>query len=200
MGGYISAQIAQNCVVFQGDPLSPLLFILYVAELADILREVLVLIIYAGDLAIVSPNIECIQRALIKIKIFCDQHKLSVKMSKTKAMKIGAGGSATRRIPLTHEGVTIEYVNHFSFLGVEKTTGDTGSRHIKMLYKKGINSINLLNATLEISKFSFSSAERLIRAIIIPSCTYGLSVFEADSDDPKQAQHMHKVIAYFWKR
>ncbi len=71
-------------------------------------------ICYADDFAIVSPNIEKTQRALIMIKMFCDLHNLSVDVSKTKALKFNAGATSARKMLSTYEVVTIENVNHFS--------------------------------------------------------------------------------------
>ena len=49
------------------------------------------------------------------------------------------------------------------------------SEHLEMLKRKGISACARIANQMPLNKMSLLSLERLFRAVVIPSCTYGLS-------------------------
>ena len=113
--------------VKQGCPMSPTLFGLYVdglekhlLETADIdartLRGVLVpLLLYADDLILLSTSAAGLPKQLDALASFCDQHQLTVSLSKTKAVVFKPRCSAVADFVLN--GAVVERAGSYKSLG-----------------------------------------------------------------------------------
>ena len=74
-GSYLSEKITQKVGVSQGDKLSPLLFILFVADLPEVINNCgCRCIFYADDLVLTSDKVFDVQLALYRIGIYCNDH------------------------------------------------------------------------------------------------------------------------------
>ena len=92
---YVTEPLNQSKGVPQDDKLYPLIFFLFIADLADYLKgneEDLIIIVYADDLVIVSKTLSTLQMVLERLQKYCTTNKLEVIVSKTKAMKFRRGG------------------------------------------------------------------------------------------------------------
>ena len=113
---YVTEPINQSIGVPQGDKLSPLIFSLFIADLADHLKgneEDLIIIFYADDLVIVSKTLSTLQMAMERLQKYCTTNKLEVNVNKTKAMKFRRGGRLSAKGILFYNRIGIEFVNMF---------------------------------------------------------------------------------------
>ena len=81
---YVTEPINQSKGVPQGDKLSPLVFSLFIADLADYLKgieEDLIIIFYADDLVIVSKTLSTLQIAMERLQKYCAINKVEVNVS-----------------------------------------------------------------------------------------------------------------------
>ena len=195
IGDYISDSITQNIGVAQGDPLSPLLFVLYIADLSTMLKNCNTKsIFYADDLVITATNQSDLQLALDRLGNYCKVNKLEVNVQKTKLMNFTRKRSLSK-YKTTYMGIELEYVKEFKYLGVVLTPTLNPKAHLNHLHRKGILSTNILCSKTHLQKLSFQAAQTLLDAVIIPSATYGLYALNTDGSSILQ-----KVIAYYWKR
>ena len=110
---YVTEPIHQSYGVPQSDKLSPLIFSLFIADLADYLKgneEDLIIIFYADDLVIVSKAPTTLQMEMERLQKYCTTNKLEVNVSKTKAMKFRRGGRLSANDILIYKGIGIEFV------------------------------------------------------------------------------------------
>ena len=120
----------------QGSILGPLLFILFVNDLPDNVKCKTVM--YADDtsLLISSSDPSCLQSSLDHnmglIASWFESNKLTLNLSKTKFMLFGSPHNLNKfcNIDLSYNGVMIEKVDHFKYLGIVFDNNMTWSHHI----------------------------------------------------------------------
>ena len=115
--------------VLQGEALSPFLFSLYLNDFESFLMKKggksidigminLFLILYADDTVIISDSAEGLQRQLNALYSYCADWKLTVNVSKTKIMVFRNRGKLNEREQWFYNGIRIEVVNTFNYLGL----------------------------------------------------------------------------------
>ena len=123
----------------QGSILGPLLFIIFVNDLPDNVNCKTVM--YADDtsLLVSSPDPISLQNSLndnmCNIAKWFKANKLTLNLTKTKFMLFGSTNNLNKfcNISLLFDGVSIEKVDHFKYLGVIFDSNLTWSHHIEFI-------------------------------------------------------------------
>ena len=132
-------------------------------------------IVYADDLAIFCHNLESRQTCLVNLLVYCIGNLLTVNVSKTKIVKFGRGGRLFRNDQLIYNHKEVFFVSKFKNLGVMFQTKGGNSEHLEMLERKRISACARIGNQMPLNKMSLLSLERLFIAVVIISCTYGVS-------------------------
>lgn len=166
----------------QGDPLSPLLFSLFIADLPNSLTHCGIQtdssvqvnhILYADDLVILSHNPEQLQRAINRLSIYCNKNKITVSVEKSKCMIFHNGYHAP--ISFTFQNQPLETVNQFTYLGIVFTTRLSSSKHVLHIISKCQAKIGLLYSQLPLQKIPISVCVDVFNTYILPVMSYGLA-------------------------
>ena len=116
--------------VLQGDSLSPLLFSLFINDLAEYMSERgakgmsinqdvgPTVLLYADDLVLLGHNRIELQRMLNFLHDYCRVNKLTVNCTKTKVVVFRAGGRLRRNDVFSFDGKRLEIVNQYTYLGI----------------------------------------------------------------------------------
>ena len=134
----------------QGDPLSAVLFCLFVYDLpmcfthlGPIINGICVAyIMYADDLAIVCESVEELQGAIDNLSEYCVKNGLKINADKTKCMAFFKGRPPQCSFML--DGRSLEVVNEFVYLGFTFTTQLSFSKHLQSIVTKANRDVEFL--------------------------------------------------------
>ena len=142
----------KSILVKQGCILSPLLFIIFLADLLQLLENDIQStnpnlqhpssLFWADDIVLFSESEEGLHKMLLTIEKYCKENELTLNTDKTKIMIFNKTGRLMRT-PFHYNGEKLENVNKFKYLGFlltpsgEIKTGlhDLRDRALKAYYK-----------------------------------------------------------------
>lgn len=169
----------------QGDPLSPLLFSLFLADLPQVLSSagielsaslVISFLQYADDLVLFADSPASLQSNLDALAIFCRINHLAINVSKSKYMVFFRG-----RLPagcsVSINGHLLERVSRFSYLGFLFSTQLSFSHHVSECISKANARIAWLFHSLPLKHLPLATVLRLFDCFIWPIFTYGIHLW-----------------------
>ena len=176
--------------VRQGCILSPLLFNLYVNDLAfsfnNILSDPFVLpngtklnsLFYADDLIILSRSKLGLQNCLNNLSSYCNSWMLKINPKKTKIMVFQKG---TKKCDYVfHIGnEMIDIVQDYTYLGTRISSPGNFTLSIEHLRQKALHALFSLRRHTDFSKLKPSLANKIFDTMISPILTYNSEVWGA---------------------
>lgn len=179
IGEKSSSCLEISCGVPQGSILGPKLFNLYINDLFKA-SKTLKMVLFADDTNLFYSNenygelIRTINVELVRVKSWMDKNKLSLNLNKTKAMFFGKY-KANSNIKLNIDGVEIEKVSEYKFLGVTIDEKLTWKPHIKHVQSKVSKSIAVINRVKHLLQ---NDALRILYcSMILPYLTYCVEIW-----------------------
>ena len=161
--------IQQTVGVLQGDPLSPLLFILATADIVKVIPDNVNLLMYADDMALTSTSETGLQKAFDQLVDWANENELILNAEKTVSMTFRRGG---RRGTFYMGETPLKSVISFTYLGVTlQTQGNIFTRHINDRVNAATRAISDIKS---IGKLSLETALQLFELKVDPVATYGL--------------------------
>ena len=84
-------------------------------------------LLYADDIVIFANTQKQLQNSLDLLLEYCNKWKLTINVSKTKVMVFRKGGVLPRNLVFYYNGVVLEIVKEFKYLGIVFTSGGSFS-------------------------------------------------------------------------
>ena len=139
----------------QGEVISPLLFSLFVDDLELFLQGdpncglnlddiTFILMLFADDMVILGNSIADLQHGLDLLHIYCSKWGLQVNTEKTKVLVFRKRGRLKENEVWTYNGIHLEVVNDFNYLGTVFNYTGTFALNQEMLIGKGLRAMNCL--------------------------------------------------------
>lgn len=129
--GELSRPVALTEGVMQGEVMSPLLFALFLADIEDFFRSKgvsgvdvdsgtdILLLLYADDMVVLGHSAIDMNVKMDILSQYCQENKLTVNVAKTKLVCFRrAGGLKKLRVRVRFEGLELEQVSSYVYLGV----------------------------------------------------------------------------------
>ena len=145
VNGFLSEEFRYKMGVRQGCIISPLLFNLFLDGITKILLSEnigvnigdVVLLLYADDIILIAENEEDLQLLVKKLKVFCNESKMSVNIKKTKWMVFEQRPcQAYLNFSLFFDDEVIERVSQYKYLGTVFNANMNFSAHIDYILIK----------------------------------------------------------------
>ena len=151
-GNEMSNELPVTHGVPQGSILGPLLFVIYINDLPSIL-ECCCASLYADDTVIYcygssSQELsEKLNRDLLAITKWLNDHKLTLNLEKTKCMLVGSNRKLERKMALTVSifDSNVNNVNSFKYLGIFISSDFTWTNHVEYIAGKINQRLGLLH-------------------------------------------------------
>ena len=195
--------------VRQGDPLSPILFNIFINGIFEKLKDadcdpvtlngidMINALAYADDIVLLSTSKEGLQKALNTIQEYCTEWHLKINSKKTKTMIFSKGN---RKINNTFflNNSELENTKEYKYLGItihKKNCSFTPA--LKYLKTKAIRAVYALRSKVNINSLPIWLALKLFNAIIKPVLLYASEVWEpfvkntADSWDQNEIERVY---------
>ena len=205
--GSISPSFDSFNGVPQGDPLSPLLFSLYTADLPNALSQRGVslnngteirYLLYADDLVLITNEPDQLQVALNELENYVRQYDLTVNVSKTKCLTFYKGGHRTAEF--LFNGLPIENVNSFTYLGVVFTTRLSAHKHVEHIISKCNSRIGFLFAKVPIKELPLDMVLKIFNIYVLPITTYCISTWLPMLKSTNDKNKINALFTKFLKR
>ena len=176
--------------VIQGNPISPILFNIYVNDLFDVLAEAnktpvtldgissIHALMFADDLIILSTSAKGLQDSLDRLDQYCRKWDLKVNLGKTKCIAFSRGNSRESK-GLIFDKTNIDFVKQFKYLGVSIDKKGKFTPTLKDLSRKATNAIFALKSRVNFSYLSTKAKLKLFDSLISPILLYGSEIWES---------------------
>ena len=139
----------------QGEVISPLFFSLFIDDLELFLQDdpncglnlddiTFILMLFADDMVILGNTISDLQHGLDLLHTYCARWGLQVNTDKTKVLVFRKRGRIKADEVWTYDGVPLEIVNDFNYLGTVFNYTGTFALNQEMLIGKGLRAMNCL--------------------------------------------------------
>lgn len=175
--------------VKQGEPLSPLLFVLFINDLADFLKgssnndELLTmdhiqlfLLLFADDTLLLSETKEGLQSLLDKLHIYCIKWNVTVNTDKSKVM-VFKNGTRLENIDFYYNNIKLEMVKKFTYLGVTLSSNGKFYQSQKHLAEQASKALFALNNLFESTSLDIQDKVKLFDSMILPILMYSSEIW-----------------------
>jgi hypothetical protein len=194
-GAALGEAFDSTCGVRQGDPLSPLLFGIYIDRVEAFLAErapqvgasvpglgsPLRVLLYADDLVLMSHDAAGLQTLLDGLHAFCSTHHMRVNVSKTEAVVFGPSrlrGHGGWR----YAGTPVPVSRGFKYLGIVLHSTKGVSAAIDRLKLAGCRAIwGMHPRSTALGITDYATRARLYRTLAAPILTYGSEIGGPDA-------------------
>lgn len=172
--------------VLQGDPLSPILFSLFTADIEIFFRKMghkgitildILLLLYADDMVILAKSPNEVRRLLLTLAKYCKENGLEVNASKTQILYFHKGRKPAEE-NFYYNGKKLKVVNKYTYLGIPFTASGLFLETTKHFINKGLAATGTIHNLLAKAKSeAWSTKSHLLKSVILPTSLYAAEVW-----------------------
>ena len=199
----------------QGDPLSPLLFNIYINDIFEHIHKsnpnpvtldqkyFFSALGYADDLVIFSTTPEGLQKSIDSLETFCEKRKIEINLRKTKCMTFTKGNQTEKQTFKLKNG-PIENIRQFKYLGITISAKNCSFQPtVREQSNKAMKAIFALNSKINLTLLPVKLAIKFFDTAVTPILLYGSEIWEPYlNEDGKKwdANEIEKTHTQYLKR
>ena len=176
----------------QGCMLSPFLFIMYLNEFIDSLRDSytnegvhvsdmynnLKLLLYADDIAMFNDTAGRLQHEINILQQYCQKWGMTVNLKKTKIIVFRNGGIYRKNENCFFQGINVDKVNSYKYLGLYFTSRLSWTKALSTLAQQAEKAMNcIFSLERKCNGIPVKTAIDLFNTVVTPVLTYGSEVW-----------------------
>lgn len=171
----------------QGEPLSPLLFILFFNDIekcidlnkmsnSDLELLSKYLLLFADDIVLFTTSPESLQAQVDNVYSYSSKWGLKINVNKTKVC-VFERRKSVHNFSINIDGQFVDIVDNFSYLGVKFSYTGSCSEATKTLAEQGLRAYNSLLDIFDRIKLDVKTKLYLFDSLITPILLYGSDVW-----------------------
>ena len=190
--------------VKQGEPLSPLLFILFLNDISEELNVQVdastfdnsvidefqkFILLFADDTLLLASTVDELQILLNKLSTYCKKWNITVNINKTKVMLFKAS-NRPEQFELFYDGSIIETVRNFIYLGVNVSCNGKFFNAQKHLSEQASKALYALSNVFNNNVLLVQDKMKLFDSIVLPILMYGSEIWGFYKSNDIEKVHM----------
>ena len=193
--------------VRQGDSLSPLLFSVFINDLAQEVKdaeagvymggEQCALLMYADDIVFLSPDIDKAQKQVTVLYEWCKKWRMSINPKKSQVMHIRNHQKPRSQTKIYCGNHELSYTDKYKYLGYTIQEHLSHKPNIEILTSAAARSYGrIVNIFRQVKNLGFKTYDTLYRTYVTPIVHYGAAIWGfAEANDPQVLQN--RVSCYY---
>lgn len=205
-GGKLSEYFAIGIGVAQGAISSPMLFSIFINDLADRLAETNVglqltkdefvrVLLFADDTALMAKNPGDLQQLLNKLEEFCRRWRLEVNETKTQVCVFGPERKSAAADEISYAGKKLETVNEYKYLGVWIRNDFTWKTHIAKMVQKANARVADCESLFRGKKLAIPFKLAAYKALVRPILEYGAEIWTPTGEELESIEKIQRRCA-----
>lgn len=163
---------------------------------------------YADDMATMDNTVQGLQETTDLLCKYSSLSGLKVNVKKTKTMAISKSDgqrpySEKHTVDVAIEGVVVEQVNHFTYLGSDMSSDGTIDHELTVRIQKASGAFRSLGSVWNNRNIQVSTKVRIYRAAVLTILVYGSEVWNTTKKQLKRIEVFHqyclrKILKIRW--
>ncbi|MES9883266.1 MAG: reverse transcriptase family protein [Sedimenticola sp.] len=187
--------------VKQGEPLSPILFLIFIDDMAEHLRNntdadfvtidqlQIFLLLFADDTALFAETEYGLQSLLNGLHDYCNRWGITVNIGKTKVV-VFQGSNRHCNTQFTYANTVLENVTSFTYLGITLSSNGKFFQAQKHLSEQATKAIFSLNSLFDKVQLTITDKLHLFDTMVLPILEYGSEIWGFHSAPDIERVHL----------
>lgn len=207
VNGALSDPFNVSSGVKQGDIISPILFSMYLNDLATGIKELncgvelnainLAILLYADDIVLISPNEKCLQKMIDFVSEWCKKWRMAINIDKTQIVHFRAPKADITKTVFHFGNVNLKIVSHYKYLGVIFDEHLSFDKNATTLAASAVRALGEIRSKLKnLKECGYNSFNTLFNSCVLSIADYSAGIW-GTKIFPKIEQVQYRAARYF---